>query len=249
MTTRGRQSGSRRARVLPPAALALLVGLALSGCTSDSAGSAPTPSIPGIDNTASDLASASDSPTDSPSDPGSAAATDAPSASDSTSIPVGSTVTAPAPNYTVPTAGLAACALPYLHVTARAASGGNAHAGVIIEFTNTGQIPCALGGYPNVAILDARGQQVKQAAHTPSGYLGGQRHGAPRAIGLGSGGSASALLEGEVVDVDGASCPAEPGLSVLPPGTRTAARVAVRTALCGGTQVHPVVPGTTGSSG
>ena len=157
--------------------------------------------------------------------------------------------TAPRSTFSPPPGSLAACALPYVRITVKPASGGDSHAGEIILFTNTGQIACALTGYPGVAILNAKGQQVKQAARTPSGYLGGLRKGKPTTIALGPGVAASALLEGEVVDVNGATCPAEPGLLITPPNTKTSARVAVRTMLCGGTQIHPVVPGATGSSG
>jgi len=65
---------------------------------------------------------------------------------------------------------------------------------------------------------------------------------------IGPGQTASALLEGEVIDLGGKACPAEPGLLITPPNTRTPARVKARTVICGGVQIHPVVAGTSGSS-
>ena len=112
-----------------------------------------------------------------------------------------------------PPGALAACALPYVAITAKRASGGDSHQGVILLFRNTGQIACALTGYPGAALVNAKGQQVKQAARTPSGYLGGLRKGKPTTIALYSGATASALLEGEVVDINGKTCATTPSIS------------------------------------
>ncbi len=139
--------------------------------------------------------------------------------------------------------GLAACALPYLRVTARPAAARAAHASYLLTFTNTGQIACIVAGYPAVAVLNSSGQQALRANPTPSGYLGG----APvRTVVIDSGQPASALLEGEQIDLSGNRCPRRPGLLITPPGSTVPARVPIATAICGGVQIHPVVAGTRG---
>jgi uncharacterized protein DUF4232 len=144
-------------------------------------------------------------------------------------------------------AGLADCALPYLRVSVRPAVVRSAHAGYLLTFTNTGQIACRLAGYPAVAVLSSAGQPVLQANPTPSGYLGGV-HGSPTTVVIGTGQPASALLEGEQVDLRGERCPARPGLAITPPRSTAPARLPMATTICGGVQIHPVVAGTTGSS-
>jgi len=147
-----------------------------------------------------------------------------------------------------PGAGLANCSLPYLQVSVRPAATRNAHASYLLSFTNTGQIACRLAGYPAVTVLSSAGRPVLRASDTPSGYLGGV-HGRPITVLVGSDQPASALLEGEQIDLSGNRCPARPGLQITPPGSTVPARIPITTAICGGVQIHPVVPGSTGSSG
>lgn len=232
----------------------LIVGLAAGGCTAKSSGaqsSGAQPSNGGVSDTsaltdpASDAGSATD--TDSATD----TATDTDTATESsTPTPTPTpTRTAPRTTYSPPPGSVSGCALPYAQVTAKTGPAGASHQSVVILFRNTGQIACALTGYPNVAVTSASGAAVKQAAHTPKGYLGGLRSGQPQTVYLNSGESASALLEGETVDVNGRGCPAEPGLSVSLPGSPTPAKLKLTTRICGGVQVHPIVGGTTGSKG
>jgi hypothetical protein len=219
--------------------LALTAAVMLAaGCAGTSNGDAP----------------AAESASDSYSGP--AVITEAPSETDPASDPAAATSARPskrasssAGRSSAPVTGLAGCGLPYLSVTAKPASGGDSHAGVVLTFANTGQIACQLQGYPGVAVLNASGQQVQQAARTPAGYLGGIRNGKPPfpTTVVGPGSVASALLEGEVVDVNGKSCASQAGLLVTPPNTRVAAKVRRQIAFCGGLQIHPVVPGATGN--
>ena len=150
------------------------------------------------------------------------------------------------PSSTAPV-GLANCALPYLRVSVRAAATRSAHASYLLTFTNTGQIACQLTGYPAVVVLSSAGRPVLRATATPSGYLGGVR-GKPATVLVAAGQPASALLEGEQIDLGGNRCPARPGLQITPPGSTVPARVPVTTTICGGVQIHPVVGGNTGSS-
>jgi hypothetical protein len=107
-----------------------------------------------------------------------------------------------------------------------------------------------------VAALDAKGQQVVQAARTPSGYLGGLATGrtTPPTVVLRSRQTAAALVEGDQ-DPQGTarSCPSYPALLVTPPNTKTSVKVS--TVDIGGMPgcttifVHPIVAGTTGQGG
>jgi hypothetical protein len=221
------------------AAVGWLVGLALlTGCGAHRAGS-PEP------DTVTESSSPSDSPSDSLSD------TDSASPSDSTSsvVPVQPPTSAPHSSaVNLPTAGLAACAPPYLTLAVRSGSSGASHAGYLLVFTNTGQIACAMTGYPGVAILDSKDRQIIHASRTPNGYLGGLRGSKPPAIGLPPGGTASALLEGLLFDPrTSRGCPTERALLSTPPNTTTPMKVAALTRICGQVQIHPMVPGSTGS--
>ena len=147
----------------------------------------------------------------------------------------------------VSAAGLADCGLPYLRVSVRPAAARSAHASYLLTFTNTGQIACRLTGYPAVTVLSSGGQQVLRAIPTPNGYLGGSRT-TPAVVVIATGQPASALLEGEQVDLRGDLCPSRPGLAIIPPRSTVPARLPMTTTICGGVQIHPVVAGSTGSN-
>jgi len=237
----------------PRLAPLVLTGLLLAGCAAGSTGATgPSgPSAPGYSGPA--VITDSASPTDNSSiDPRDLVRPSSPMSGATPATPGSPTST---PSGSATAAGLDACALPVTTVTARLHGAGMSHAGYLITFTNTGQLPCQLTGYPGVAVLDAKGRQVRQAARTPSGYLGGVRDasgmhgGKPLPVVLHAGEVGSALLEGEDVGTDGKGCPTESGLLVTPPNTRKSARIALRVVICGGVQVHPVVAGGSGSSG
>lgn len=213
-----------------PVLLALV--LAVTGCVAKSvpAGqSAPTPASRG--DTQPPVITESALPSDDTSDP---------SSPEDPSDPVRPSTPASSAQSTE---GLAVCALPYLRVTVRPAAARAAHASYLLSFTNTGQIACTLAGYPAVAVLNSSGRQVLRANPTPSGYLGG----APsRTVVIDSGQPASALLEGEQIDLSGSRCPRQPGLLITPPNSTVSARVPIATAICGGVQIHPVIAGNSG---
>lgn len=224
-----------RSAVCWRAVTALLATLLVTGCVAKSVPSgqsAPTPASPS--DTQPPVITESALPTDDTSDLSSAVGPENPSDPVRPSTPASSEQS---------TEGLAGCALPYLRVTVRPAAARAAHASYLISFTNTGQIACTLAGYPAVAVLNSSGQQALRANPTPSGYLGG----APsRTVVIGSGQPASALLEGEQIDLSGSRCPRQPGLLITPPNSTVAARVPIATAICGGVQIHPVVAGKSG---
>ncbi len=219
-----------RVVVLP---LAVTIGLILTGCGASSKQDARTPAS---GSSASIPPVITDSPTDS--------ATESPTP---TPTPTPSKVSKPP--VSKPPTSTAVCTAQSLRVSGSAASGGDSHAGLVLLFTNTGQIACSMAGYPGLAILNAAGKQVIQARRTPSGYLGGIRSGKPpfAAVLLQAGGTASALLEGQVVDDAGKQCPTEHALLTTPPATTVAIKVMATTVFCGQVQIHPVVAGRTGS--
>lgn len=217
-------------RLLPVLAVLLATGCVAKPVASTSSGPAESSTPPSSGPpviTESALPTDADSPSDT-SDP------------DQPSDPVRT-------SGTVERAGLADCALPYLRVSVRPAVVRSAHAGYLLTFTNTGQIACTMTGYPAVMVLSPAGQQVLRAIPTPNGYLGGARA-EPTTVVIGTGQPASALLEGEQVDLRGDRCPARPGLQITPPRGTAPARLPMTTTICGGVQIHPVVAGTTGSS-
>jgi hypothetical protein len=220
-----------------PAVASLLVAAVLlaTGCV---AKSQPSDSGPAGSGSAS-LTSPSDS--QPPVITESALPTDSSTDVENPSDPVRPTVSSPE---STSTEGLAGCALPYLRVAVRPGPARSSHAGYLITFTNTGQIACTLTGYPTVMVLNSSGQQAGRATPTPKGYLGG--HGRPTTVVVGPGEPASALLEGELIDINGSRCPRQPGLQITPPNSTMPARVPVSTTICGGVQIHPVVAGKSG---
>jgi hypothetical protein len=214
--------------------LAVTAGLILTGCGASSKQDASTPVT--VSSSDSGPAVIIETPSDSETD----SATVSPTPTKVTKPPVSS-----------PPVTAAACTAQSLRITGSAASGGDSHAGLVIVYTNTGQISCSMTGYPGLAILNAAGKQIIQAARTPSGYLGGIRNGKPpfATVPLDAGGSASALVEGQVVDNTGKACPTEHALLTTPPATTVPVKVSATTVFCGQVQIHPVVAGKSGSRG
>jgi hypothetical protein len=123
------------------------------------------------------------------------------------------------------------------------------HIGVLVRFENTTTSTCDLIGYPGVAGLDAAGRQVVQAARTLHGFIPGVPTGQrPPVVVLADGQSASAFVEGtDVPQGNDHACPTYPRLLVTPPNTMQSVRIDMAMPGCSPLQVHPVVPGTSGS--
>jgi len=146
--------------------------------------------------------------------------------------------------------GTAPCAFSQLAVTqAQQGNAGMGHIGAWILFRNTGGHPCMLYGYPGAAALDAAGRQVAQAQRTLSGYLGGvQSGGAPPHVTISPGAAASAVVEGSDVPSGSATgCTDYAALLITPPNTRHSVVIKAQLPSCQGLQVHPVVPGSSGT--
>ena len=147
-----------------------------------------------------------------------------------------------------PTAsGPAECKIGQLDVSITAGDAGVGHRSKVVVFRNTGSTRCVLQGYPGIAALDGAGDQVAQAKRTPSGYLGGVASGKAPLVNLAPGQSASATVEALAFGPNGESCTGYTGLLVTPPDETHSVRVAWGSDGCSDLQVHPVVPGTSGS--
>ena len=153
---------------------------------------------------------------------------------------------------------VARCQNGQISVTDAGGGSGLGHQDQVILFTNQSRATCFLTGYPGVAGLDAEGNQVVQAQRTPGGYMGGLPPGvtAPPTVPLIPGQTASAVIEGTDVPFGSAtSCPHYPALLVTPPGLSDSVRVSVSDLGtnppglpgCSPIEVHPVVPGSSGS--
>ncbi|HVC14496.1 MAG TPA: DUF4232 domain-containing protein [Acidimicrobiales bacterium] len=167
------------------------------------------------------------------------------------------TTTAPPTSSSTPTSttsaapGTTRCTFADLSISHGQGGAGLGHEGGPLLFKNTGSSTCTLSGYPGVAALNATGQQVSQAQRSPNGYLGGMETGstAPPVVTLAPGATASALVEGtDVPEGTASSCPTYPALLVTPPTSTHSQRVTLPLPGCSPLQIHPVVPGTTGSA-
>jgi hypothetical protein len=131
------------------------------------------------------------------------------------------------------------------------ASAAAGHQGVVLLFVNHGPTSCVLFGYPGVAGVNSSGAQVVQAQRTLTGMMGGLAPGVatlPR-VTLAPGQTASAVVEGtDVPSGTETSCPTYPSLLVTAPNTKVSVSVVQSLPGCSGLQVHPVVPGTSGST-
>jgi uncharacterized protein DUF4232 len=143
--------------------------------------------------------------------------------------------------------GPAECTIGQLDISVTAGDAGVGHRSKVVVFRNTGSTQCVLQGYPGIAALDGAGDQVAQAKRTPSGYLGGVASGKAPLVNLAPGQSASATVEALAFGPDGESCTGYTGLLVTPPDETHSVRVAWGSDGCSDLQIHPVVPGTSGS--
>jgi hypothetical protein len=167
-----------------------------------------------------------------------------------TLAPTTSTTSPPTTTTTSATTAASGCVLSQLAITS-SSNAGLGHIGAILVFTNASQVTCTLQGYPGVAMLNAQGDQVVQAIRTPSGYLGGIQPGtSPPLVTLKPGAAASATLEGDDVPTGTATtCPTYPKILVTPPNATQSATLPVSMPGCSPVQIHPVVPGSSGSLG
>ena len=140
------------------------------------------------------------------------------------------------------------CTSKELQISIGEAGAALGHFGAPPLFRNVGNRSCELSGYPEVIGVEAAGGAVVPARHSLAGYLGGIRAASPPTVTLAYGEVASALIEAtNVPEGDAESCPEFERLRVSPPGDPTSTKIDVSFYNCSGIEVHPVVPGSTGS--
>jgi hypothetical protein len=168
-----------------------------------------------------------------------------------TTVPARSTTTVTGVPTTTTTTATAVCTGSNIGTSGTMAAAAAGHQGAVLLFVNHGATSCVLFGYPGVAGLNSSGAQVVQATRTLTGMMGGLAPGVttvPR-ITLAPGQTASAVVEGtDVPSGTETSCPTYPTLLVTAPNTMVSVTVPLALPGCSGLQVHPVVPGTSGST-
>jgi Protein of unknown function (DUF4232) len=220
------------ARIVAMAGLCL-VGLILSGCSSN-----PSPKS---------------------SAPTSTARTSTTTTVTSTTPPTTSSTTGVAPSTSTSAVTQSSCGVAQLRIQAGEGGGAAGNVGQTVVFTNVGQTTCTMGGYPGVAALNAQGNQVAQAVRHPTGMMGGLPNDSSPipVVTLAPGQMASAEIEGSDLPPGTATtCVGYPAFLVTPPGETHSVRVAVPTVNnsfggfpgCYPISVNPVVPGVTGRS-
>lgn len=127
---------------------------------------------------------------------------------------------------------------------------GLGHSAAVVLFDNESSETCELTGYPKVAGLDRAGATATEATPTPGGYLGGLPLSDTKlpVVTLRPGATASAMVEGtDNPQAAAASCPSLAGLAVTAPDGTAPVRLPAAPGDCSGLEVHPVVPGDTGT--
>jgi hypothetical protein len=126
--------------------------------------------------------------------------------------------------------------------------GAAGHLALVLVFNNVSTTPCRMLGYPGVALVDAHGATVANAARTLRGMAGGEPGGvvAPSYVVLPAGHSASALVEASDVPQGGVTNCGSYNLNVTAPDQTVAVPAGTATMPRCDLQVHPVVAGTGG---
>ena len=136
------------------------------------------------------------------------------------------------------------CATSQLKVSLGQFDGGVGHGGYPIIFKNMGGA-CSMYGYPGVDGLTASGKTVVHASRRLYGYLGGTHK--ITTVTIATDRTASAFFEGLNAGLTSRPCPKFSQLAVTPPNDTRSVQVKVTT-LCQ-PEIHPVVPGSSGSQG
>jgi len=146
---------------------------------------------------------------------------------------------------------VAPCGAAAVRIAAGQFGVGHGHFGGALLFWNEGRTTCRLQGYPRASAVPATGGAPVVVNSTPRGYLGGLPPESTRlpVVILAPNAVASAVLEGTAVTPSRASrCSRYGALLVGIPGARARTTIAIETSACSHLQVHPIVPGATGSA-
>ncbi len=130
-------------------------------------------------------------------------------------------------------------------------NGAAGHLALTLVFNNVSTTPCRMLGYPGVALVNASGATVANAARTLRGMAGGLPAGAvgPSYVVLAPGHSASALVEASDVPQGNIKDCGSFSLIVTVPEQTVAVPAGTATMPRCDLQVHPVVAGTSGGKG
>jgi hypothetical protein len=210
-------------RVLAISSLSIVIGLALTACTSSSQPSGPS-AIP----SGSTASSGAASPSSSPASP--------------ITNPVASTAT-PAASPTLGN-GSVVCTQAQLTATTGTLFSGAGQQSLAIVFTNHSASTCTVQGFPGVAGLNGSGRQTQQAARL--GGPGATLTVAPNASVSATVYTANIPTNG---DPDQTCAPFAGGLAVTPPNTTTTVSLtdkADQVSDCG-LKITPVAAGTDGN--
>ena len=133
-----------------------------------------------------------------------------------------------------------------LTITAGQLGLGAGHSGFALNYRNSGPLPCTLSGYPTVTATESGTSRKITGTDSPSGYLGGTDLKVPTLL-LRPGDAVSSLVEGTNNPVRNAtSCHDLTNLSVTVNGRTTSVQPTLTN--CSGLEVHPYLPGTTGTA-
>jgi len=139
---------------------------------------------------------------------------------------------------TTTSSGPAQCTTKTLAITPGQSSGAAGHIMTPIIFTNSGSIPCVIGGFPGVAGTNASGAQIAQAGRTGA---------SKGTISLAPGAAASTTVTGvDVPSGNQTTCPTFAGILVTPPNDVNSVQLSVQIPGCAGFSVSAVVPGSAG---
>ncbi|MBI3214791.1 MAG: DUF4232 domain-containing protein [Mycobacterium sp.] len=141
--------------------------------------------------------------------------------------PQTSTAAEPAPQTSTPTepAVVGVCSDEALTVSGGEVSSADTLRRVVVSFTNTGPVPCALVGYPGADLLTAAGGVLVHVARRPA-------NSAPH-LELNPGEVATADVQASAIDLSsGANCGRTGTLSVTPPNGYAAHLLPVNLPIC-----------------
>jgi len=143
-----------------------------------------------------------------------------------------------------PPSSLATCHSLAVHEGRNGVGMGNF--GATLIFRNIGPAPCTLQGYPDLTAREQGSSKTITARHTPLGYMGGTNEPVPTYVLL-TGDSVSVLYEETDNPTGGqTTCPRLGDYRITAGGRTTTLPV---TGLnCSGIEIHPYVPGTSGSA-
>jgi hypothetical protein len=140
-----------------------------------------------------------------------------------------------------------ACGSSAIVVSASQTEAATGHGSLVLRFRNASSRPCTLSGYPALEALDRRGHVVARAQRTPLGFAGGSHNGTHPVV-LRPGASASATAEWLNFNAaTSGSCPFSQSIATAPPNVAHLVRLSRSVSTCE-LQIHPAVPGLSGSS-